>query len=96
MVPQSSLAYVLVKIQPGKEQEFANYVLSKGLIVDPEVEKMNFVHGSFDFVIMLHGPIEDIERRIIEMRKSQFVRTTQTLIAYAMFTWEELSEQVKK
>jgi pantothenate kinase len=96
MVPQSSLAYVLVKIQSGKEQEFANYVLSKGLIVDPEVEKMNFVHGSFDFVIMLHGPIEDIERRIIEMRKSQFVRTTQTLIAYAMFTWEELSEQVKK
>jgi pantothenate kinase len=96
MVPQSSLAYVLVKIQSGKEQEFANYVLSKGVIVDPEVEKMNFVHGSFDFVIMLHGPIEDIERRIIEMRKSQFVRTTQTLIAYAMFTWEELSEQVKK
>lgn len=96
MNPQSSRVYVLVNIQPGKEREFANGVLSKGLIVEPEVEKMNFVHGSFDFVVMLHGPMEDIERRIIEIRKSPFVRSTQTLVAFAMFTWEELSSQVKK
>jgi hypothetical protein len=96
MNPQSSRVYVLVNIQPGKEREFADEILSKGLIIDPEVEKMNFVHGSFDFVIMLHGPMADIERRIIEMRKSPFVRSTQTLIAFAMFTWEDLSKQVKK
>jgi hypothetical protein len=93
---QMNRVYVLVNIQPGKEREFANEVLSKGLIIDPEVEKMNFVHGSFDFVIMLHGPMDDIERRIIELRKSPFVRSTQSLIAFAMFTWEELYNKVKK
>lgn len=87
---------MLVNIQPGKEREFANEILSKGLIIDPEVEKMNFVHGSFDFVIMLHGPMEDIEGRIIELRKSPFVRNTQSLIVFSVFTWEELSNQVKK
>jgi len=96
MNPQTSHVYVLVNIQPGKEREFANEVLSKGLIIDPQVEKMNFVHGSFDFVIMLHGAMEDIDRRIVELRKSPFVRNTQSLIAFAMFSWEELSNQVKK
>jgi hypothetical protein len=66
MNPQDNLVYALVEIQPGKEREFANEVLSKGLIIDSAVEKMNFVHGSFDFVIIFHGPMEDIDRRIIE------------------------------
>jgi hypothetical protein len=96
MNSQNSLVYLLVNIQAGKEREFADEVLSKGLIIDPEVEKMNFVHGPFDFVMMLHGPIEDIERRIIEVRKSPFVRNTQSLVAFAMFTWEELYSQLKK
>jgi hypothetical protein len=93
---QNSIVYVLVKIQPGKEREFANEILAKGLILDPKVEKMNFVHGSFDFIVMLHGPIQDIDRRILEMRKFPFVRSTQTLIAFEMFTWEDLSKEVKK
>ena len=96
MNPQPSRVYVLVNIKSGKEKEFANEVLSKGLIIDPEVEKMNFVHGSFDFVIMLHGPMEDIEQRIIEIRKSPFVRRMQSLVAFSMFTWEDLSSQVRK
>jgi hypothetical protein len=95
MSPEASRVYVLVNIQPGKEREFANDVLSKGLIVDPEVEKMNFVHGAFDFIVMLHGPMQDIERRIIEIRKSPFVRSTQSLVAFSMFTWEDLSYEVK-
>jgi hypothetical protein len=93
---RNSRVYLLVNIQPGKENEFANEVLSKGLIIDPEVEKMNFVHGSFDFVVMLHGPMEDIERRIIEIRKSPFVRGTQSLVAFGMFAWEDLHNQVEK
>jgi hypothetical protein len=35
-------AYVLVQIQPGKEEEFSNEILSKKLFVDPEVERMDF------------------------------------------------------
>jgi hypothetical protein len=82
---------MLVEIQPGKEREFSNEILSKGLIVDSKVERMDFVHGSFDCVVMLCGKMEDIDRRIMEMRKSPFVRRTETLICFEMFTWEDLS-----
>ena len=96
MSHQDSRVYVLVEIQPGKEQEFANEILSKGLIIDSKVERMDFVHGSFDFVVMLCGTMEDIDRRIMEMRKSPFVRKTETLICFEMFTWEDLSGRLNE
>jgi hypothetical protein len=73
-------AYVLVEIQPGKEKEFANEIMSKKLLVNPEVERVDFVHGPYDFVITLSGAVKDIDRRIIEIRKSQFIVKTETLI----------------
>jgi hypothetical protein len=73
-------AYVLVEIQPGKEKEFKDQILSKGLLVDSKEERMDFVHGAFDFVIILRGATRDIDRRIIEIRKSPFVVKTETLI----------------
>lgn len=84
-------AYVLVEIQPGKEREFSEEVLSKGLILDSKVERMDFVHGSFDFVIILRGTMKDIDARVMEIRKSPYVRETQTLICFEMFSWEDLS-----
>jgi hypothetical protein len=93
---QDNRAYVLVEIQPGKEREFANEILRKGLILDSKVERMDFVHGSFDFVIMLHGTMADIDRRIMEMRKSPFVRRTETLICFEMFNWEDLSGRLNE
>ena len=83
--------YVLVEIQPGKEKEFANEVLSKGLIMDSKVERMDFVHGPFDFVIILRGTMKDIDVRVMEMRKSSYIRRTETMICFEMFTWEDLS-----
>jgi hypothetical protein len=82
MNPQdrSARAYVLVEIQPGKEKEFKDDILSRGLLVDSKEERMDFVHGAFDFVIMLCGATKDIDRRIIEIRKSPFVVKTETLI----------------
>jgi len=82
MKPQdkSVHAYVLVEIQPGKEKEFSDEILSKGLLVDSKVERMDFVHGLFDFVIVLCGETKDIDARIIEIRKSPFVVRTETLI----------------
>ena len=82
MKPQDKVthAYVLVQIQPGKEIEFNDEILSKGLLVDPKVERIDFVHGPFDFVIILCGAMKDIDRRIIEIRKSPFVVKTETLI----------------
>lgn len=73
-------AYVLVEVQPGKEKEFNTEILSKGLLVDPEMERVDFVHGPYDFVIVLSGTIKDIDRRIIEIRKSPFIVKTETLI----------------
>jgi hypothetical protein len=93
MKPQENeiRAYVLVEIEPGKEKEFGDEILSKGLLLDSKVERMDFVHGPFDFVIILHGAIKDIDRRIMEMRKSRFVRKTETLICFEMFNWEDVS-----
>jgi hypothetical protein len=82
--------YVLVEIQPGKEREFADEVLSKGIIADSKVERLDFVHGSFDFVLMLYGTMDNVDHRILELRKSQFVRKTETLICFEMLPWEDL------
>ncbi|MFB3887931.1 MAG: flavodoxin domain-containing protein [Candidatus Bathyarchaeia archaeon] len=84
-------AYVLVEIVPGMEQEFANEVVSKGLIFDSKVEKMDFVHGAYDFVIILIGDSHDIDRRVLEMRKLPYVRSTTTMIPFEMLNWEIIS-----
>ncbi len=88
--------YVLVEIQPGKEKEFADEVMSKGLILDSKVERMDFVHGPFDFVIILRGTMKDIDVRVMEMRKSPFVRRTETMICFEMITWEDLSGRLRE
>jgi hypothetical protein len=89
-------AYVLVEIQPGKEREFTDEVLSKGLITDSTVERIDFVHGSFDFVLMLNGTMQNVDRRIMELRKSPFVRKTETLICFEILSWEDLSGRLNE
>jgi hypothetical protein len=87
---------VLVEIQPGKEKEFCDEILSRGLLLDSRVERMDFVHGSFDFVIILRGAMKDIDLKVMEMRKSSFVRKTETLICFEMFNWEDLSGRLNE
>ena len=96
MSSKSDRAYVLVVIQPGKEQEFANEIVVKGLIIDSKVERMDFVHGSFDFIIILSGAKDDIDRRILEMRKLPYVRRTETLIPFEMLNWDDVSAALKE
>ena len=91
MSNKDNRVYVLVEVQPGKEQEFADEVLSKDLIVDSKIERMDVVHGSYDFVFVLNGKMENIDRRIMEMRKSQYVRRTETLIRFEVLPWEDLT-----
>jgi len=91
MNEDKSRAYVLVEIQPGKEQEFANEIVSKGLILNSKIERMDFVHGGFDFIVMLAGNSYDIDHLIFEMRKLPFVRRTETLIPFEMLNWEDIS-----
>ncbi len=85
-----SRAYVLVVIEPGKEQEFANALISKGLILDSKVEKLDFVHGAYDLIMILSGNKYDIDRRILQMRKLPYVRETQTLIPFEMLDWADI------
>ena len=80
MSGEKGRAYVLVSIQPGKEQEFANEIISKGLILNSKVERMDFVHGSFDFIVMLSGRTYDLDHLIFEMRKLPFVRGMRPLL----------------
>ena len=89
-------AYVLVEIQSGKEKEFSEEILAKGLILDSKVERMDFVHGSCDFIMLLHGTMKDIDRRILDMRNSPFVCKTKTLISFEVFTWEDLANVVRE
>jgi len=95
MSSKSDRVYVLLVIQPGKEQEFANEVVSKGLTLSSKVEGMDFVHGSFDFIIIFSGNREDIDWKILEMRKLPYVRSTTTLIPFQMLKLEDLSGVVK-
>ncbi len=88
---ESYRAYVLVEIQPGKEKEFSDLVSSQKSSKDSIVERMDFVHGSFDFVITLNGTFKDIDRKVMEIRQSPFVRKTDTLIAFELFNWEDLT-----
>ena len=96
MSSQESRAYVLLEIQPGKEKEFTDEVLSRRLVVDSKVERMDFVHGSFDFVMVLRGLMKDIDARVMELRKSPFVRRTETLICFEMFNWEDISGRLNE
>jgi hypothetical protein len=89
-------AYMLVEIQPGKEKEFGDEILSRGLLIDSKVERMDFVHGPFDFVIIVHGEMEDIDAKLMEIRKSAFVRKTSTLICFEMFDLVDISDRVKE
>jgi len=88
--------YVLVEVQPGREKEFMEEVLSKGLIRDSRVERMDFVHGSFDLVVMLTGAMKDVDARVIAMRKIPFVLRTETLISFGMLNWEDLSSRLNR
>jgi len=93
---ETSRAYVLVTIQPGKEQEFANEILSRGLLFDSKVDRLDFVHGSYDFIVLLSGKTRDIDRLIIEMRRLPYVRKTDTLIPFEMLSWEDVSSPEEK
>ena len=88
-------AYVLVAIQLGMEQEFTNEIVSKRLITDSKVERVDFVHGNFDFVISLTGNAHDIDSRILKIRLLPYVQKTETLIPFQMLNWEEIHKKIE-
>lgn len=77
---RSKRAYVLIEIQPGKENQFKEEIMSKHVLTDPKEERIDLVHGIFDYVIILFGQVKDIDRRIIEIRSSPYIARTETLL----------------
>jgi hypothetical protein len=51
----SNRAYVMVANRPGKQQVFADEVMSKGMIRGHAVDMIDIVHGSFDFISHSEG-----------------------------------------
>ena len=91
-------AYVLIEVQPGKEKEFTEYVMSKGLPKDINVERMDFVHGSFDAVVLLRGTMKSIDAKIMELRSAcaPLLRRTETLLCLEMLSWEDISGRLNE
>jgi hypothetical protein len=89
-------AYVLIEIQPGKEKEFADYVMSEGMQKDKSVERMDLVLGSFDAVLLLRGTMKGIDAKVLELRKSPLIRRTETLLCFEMFSWEDISGRLNE
>jgi hypothetical protein len=97
MSSEESRAYVLIEIKPGKEKQFTEYVMSKDLVKDINVERMDFVHGSFDVVVLLRGTMKSIDARIMELRKSPLIRRTETLLAFGqVYNWEDISGRLNE
>jgi len=88
--------YMLVAIQPGKEQDFADEIAELGLIRDPAVDKIDFVHGSFDFIVTFSGTQNDVDNRILAIRLLPYVQRTETLIPFQLFKWKERVAKQKK
>lgn len=80
--------YLLVSIQPGKEKDFAIEIVSKGVTQGSYIEKIDFVHGAFDFIITMRGIAEDVDRRIMEIRQLPYVQKTETLIPFETSLWK--------
>ena len=89
-------AYVLIEIQPGKEKEFSDYIISEGLPRDKNVERMDFVLGSYDAVVLLRGTMKNIDAKVLELRKSPLIRSTETLLAFELFSWEDISGRMSE
>jgi len=55
---------MLVAIQARRQQEIDDGMPSSGWTYDPTVVKIDFVHGSFDFIITPGGAVNQVNKRI--------------------------------
>ena len=75
--PVKRKTYLLIRIQPGAESDF--YAELKKL---PNVINVDFVHGIYDFVVVLEGSANEIDRVVLRIRKIPYILTTETMIPF--------------
>ncbi len=87
-VSRRQKAYILIRVQAGKEMEFYDELkelLNVGI---------DFVRGQYDFVVVAEGDASDVERVIFRIRRMPYIVGTETMTAFETFPWQELSGQL--
>ena len=88
-VSSKQRVYVLIRVQPGKEAE-----LYGELKQVPNIIGIDLVRGPFDFIVMAEGNASDLDTVVLRIRKSPHVLNTETMTAFEMLPWEEVSGQL--
>jgi len=82
-------AYVLIRVQPGKEEE-----LYGELREIPHIIGIDFVRGPFDFIVVAEGNASDLDSVVLRIRKTPYVLNTETMTAFETLPWQEASGQL--
>ena len=82
-------AFVLIRVQPGKEIE-----LYDELKQIPNISGINLVRGTYDFVVVTEGDAADVDNVVLRIRKSPYVLNTETMTALETVPWQEISGQL--
>lgn len=88
-LPRKQKAYVLIRVQPGREVE-----LYGELKQIPNIIGIDLVRGPFDFVVVAEGNVSDIDTVVLRIRKIPYVLNTETMTAFDTFPWQEVSGQL--
>lgn len=88
-VSSKQRAYILIRVQPGKETEL--YEELKQL---PNIKGIDLVRGPFDFIVMAEGNASDLDAVVLRIRKTPHVINTETMTVFEMFPWQEVSGQL--
>ena len=79
-VPRKQKAYVLIRVQPGKEIE-----LYDELKQIPNITGIDLVRGPFDFIVMAEGNASDLDSVVLRIRKTPYVLNTETMTVWETF-----------
>jgi uncharacterized protein with GYD domain len=88
-LPRKQKAYILIRVQPGKEIEL--YGELKQIL---NITGIDLVRGAFDFVVVAEGNASDLDAVVLRIRKTPFVLNTETMTAFETFPWQEVSGQL--
>lgn len=87
--PVKQKAYILIRVQPGKETE-----LYDELKQTPNIVEIDLVRGEFDFVVIARAEANDIDALILKIRKNPYILNTQTMTAFEAVPWQEITGQL--
>jgi len=88
-VPGKQKAYILIRVQPGKEVE-----LYGELKQIPNIVGIDLVRGPFDFIVVAEGDASDLDKSVLRIRKTPHVLNTETMTVWETFPWQEVSGQL--